>query len=330
MVQQVVGRAVLLGSLAAVAVGLSGLLAWGVGSIGDGQRYVAGDRPGVTYSVARCKEYFEYAPHTTTCEQAATEHHFGEVVTYRSGAGGLGVLGLLAFLVARRRWPTWTNTDTLPSAFTETVATVAFGVAAVGLLGFAVDAALAGETPGTGAYLTGGVVAAVAALLAAARVRTHGGVSACGWTRVSERQSLATALVPTHRADALLPDRDSRCGLAGLSGAIVEEREQRFLLRQHDPFHARGVDRQPAVGVRTGTSVPRVDLPHRGRAHFQCEVARLARVELDSAPVGRHQPARPVEERRRTRDFVHDPVRIAIRGSQVVQSVAHEPCFQLR
>ena len=128
--------------------------------------------------MTRCKEYFEYEPHATTCEQAATAHHFGEVVTYRSGAGVLGGLGLLAFLVARRRWPAWTSTDALPSAFTETVATVAFGVAAVGLLGFAVDAALAGETPGTGAYLTGGVVAAVAALLAAlAFVRTV----ASGW-----------------------------------------------------------------------------------------------------------------------------------------------------
>ena len=197
MVQQVVGRAVLLASLAGIAVGLSGLVAWGIGSVGDGHRYVAGDRPGVTYSAARCKEYFEYEPHATTCEQAATEHHFGEVVTYRGGAGVLGVLGLLAFLLARKRWPAWTRTDALPSAFTETVATIAFGVAAIGLLGDAAAAKLSDETPGTGAYLSGGLVAAVAAFLAAlAFVRAMSSRGALGSMSAT---STAPAVATTRR-----------------------------------------------------------------------------------------------------------------------------------
>jgi hypothetical protein len=166
-VQQLIGRAVLLGSLAAVAVGVSGLLAWGLGAVSS-DRYVAGDQPGVTYSVARCKEFFEYAPGAHTCEEAATRHHFGEVVEYRGAAGVLGLLSVGVFLIARRRRPAWTRTDALPRAFTATVATVAFGVAAAGLLALAVDATLISRTAGSGAYLSGGIVAAIAAVVAAA------------------------------------------------------------------------------------------------------------------------------------------------------------------
>jgi hypothetical protein len=162
-----IGRAVLLGSLAAVAVGVSGLLAWGLGAVSS-DRYVAGDQPGVTYSAARCKEFFEYAPGAHTCEEAATQHHVGEVVEYRGAAGVLGLLGLELFFVARRRWQAWTGTDALPRAFTATVATVAFGVAAAGLLVLAVDATLIDRTAGSGAYLSGGIVAAIAAVVAAA------------------------------------------------------------------------------------------------------------------------------------------------------------------
>jgi hypothetical protein len=165
--QQLIGRAVLLGSLAAVAVGVSGLLAWGLGAVSS-DRYVAGDQPGVTYSAARCNEFFEYAPGAHTCEEAATQHHFGEVVEYRGAVGVLGLLGLAVFFVARRRWPAWTRTDALPRAFTATVATVAFGVAAAGLLGLTVDATVLDRTAGSGAYLSGGIVAAIAAAVAAA------------------------------------------------------------------------------------------------------------------------------------------------------------------
>src|SRR5262249_28105383 len=154
--QQLIGRAVLLGSLAAVAVGMSGLLAWGLGAVSS-DRYVAGDQSGVTYSAARCTEFFEYAPGAHSCEEAATQHQFGEVVQYRGAAGVLGLFGCALFFVARRRWPAWTRTDALPHAFTATVATVAFGVAAAGLLGLAVHARLIDQTAGSGAYLSGGI-----------------------------------------------------------------------------------------------------------------------------------------------------------------------------
>jgi hypothetical protein len=98
-----------------------------------------------------------------------------EVVTYRGGAGCRLEL-LLAFVVAVVA--EWTRRAPAIGVHRDG-ATVAFAVAAVGLLGFAVDAKLVGETPGTGAYLSGGLVAAVAAVLAAlAFIRTL----ASGWS----------------------------------------------------------------------------------------------------------------------------------------------------
>jgi hypothetical protein len=78
--------AVLLGGVGLTAIGVSGLLAEGMGAL-VGERFVSGDPPGVSYTPDRCADFFEYAPQARTCEEAATIHHFGEVVTYRVAAG---------------------------------------------------------------------------------------------------------------------------------------------------------------------------------------------------------------------------------------------------
>lgn len=163
---QVAGRAVLLGAIALVAVGISGGVAAAMGAL-FGHSFVAGDEPGVRYSAARCADFFEYEPHAHTCEQAATEHHYGEVVSYRVAAGLFGalVLGACAFL---RRRPELFRTDRLPVAFDETVAALCFGGAAAFLLGNGLDRAIVGHD-GAGMFLSGGVVAAIAAALAGMR-----------------------------------------------------------------------------------------------------------------------------------------------------------------
>src|SRR5947207_3205365 len=76
-----------------IAVGVSGLLAAVFGAA-LGRDFVAGDRPGVTSTSARCADLREYAPGANTCRDAATIHHYGEIVDYRIAAGLLG-LGLL-------------------------------------------------------------------------------------------------------------------------------------------------------------------------------------------------------------------------------------------
>ena len=150
---QLLGRAVRLGAI--------GLVAAGLGALG-GTSFVSGDPPGVTYTPARCADFLEYAPKSRTCEQAATAHHFTEVVGYRIAAGVVGAAILGAIALIRRRRPRLFDTDRLPVAFDETIAATLFGVAGVWLLGFGIDQ-LALAHDGAGFFLSGGIVAALAA-----------------------------------------------------------------------------------------------------------------------------------------------------------------------
>lgn len=85
-----------------LAIGTSGLIAAAFGSI-YGRPFVAGDPPGVTYTDARCTDLSEYAPGASTCEEAATWHHYGEIVQYRVAAGLLGLVVLGVYALLRRR-----------------------------------------------------------------------------------------------------------------------------------------------------------------------------------------------------------------------------------
>ena len=144
-----------LGGIALVAIGVSGLVAWGLGAL-VGHTFVAGDPPGVAYTAARCRDLFEYAPHARTCAQAATTHHFSEIVFYRIAAGVLGgaVIGA-TFVLRRRRAPAELEPETL----VPTVATAVFAVAGIGLIGEGIDLLVLKPDGGAGGYLSGGVVA---------------------------------------------------------------------------------------------------------------------------------------------------------------------------
>ncbi|HYX44502.1 MAG TPA: hypothetical protein VE760_05615, partial [Acidimicrobiales bacterium] len=150
----------------------SGLVAGGMGAA-FGKEFVAGDMGGVTYTPERCAYFLEYDP-APTCAQAATEHHFDEVVVYRLGAGVLGLLALGGYAVAGRwrRLSRFVSTvGLLPDGFVATMGTAAFGVAAVALVGNSLGLMIiGGETAGAGQYLSGGVVALAAAAFFLARL----------------------------------------------------------------------------------------------------------------------------------------------------------------
>jgi len=127
-----------LAAVGLIAIGVSGVLSALFGAT-LGQDFVAGDRPGVSYPAARCAEFREYAPGATTCGDAATIHHYGEIVDYRIAAGLLGVALLGVYLFARRRH--LTQTPHLPDAFTSTVGLSVFGLAGGALLAFSANLA---------------------------------------------------------------------------------------------------------------------------------------------------------------------------------------------
>ncbi len=167
ILMQLLGRAVVLGAIALVAVGVSGGVAAAFGATA-GASFVAGDPPGVHYSAARCADFREYAPHATSCEAAATEHHFTEVVRYRLAAGVAGLVLLGACLLVRRRIPGLFRSDRLPVAFDETIAAALFGAAGIWLLGYGVDRAALGYH-GSGFFLSGACVALAIAAIAGMR-----------------------------------------------------------------------------------------------------------------------------------------------------------------
>jgi hypothetical protein len=154
---------------ALVRLAIAGLLAIGVSSAvaaamgaAYGRSFVSGDPPGVTYSKARCADYFEYEPGSRTCERAATLHHYGETVEYRAAAGILGLILIVAYLVAR---PRLDSREGPAPGVTALVATLAFGVAAVGLFAFIMPSFIRGQRVGVGDYLSAGIVSALAAVI---------------------------------------------------------------------------------------------------------------------------------------------------------------------
>jgi len=153
-----------------IAIGVSGGIAGAMGSL-FGERFVSGDLPDITYTRARCTDFFEYSPGARSCEEAATHHHYGEVTTYRAGAGFLGLLALGVYLLIRRRFRT--TPSTLPDGFEATVGTTLFGGAAAALLFSSLPFVVLGQAAGSGQYLSAGIVAlALAALYGASLYRT--------------------------------------------------------------------------------------------------------------------------------------------------------------
>ena len=159
-----------LGAVGLIAIGVSGLIAEVFGRL-FGYTFVAGDTPGVTYTPQRCAEYLEYFPKLRSCSEAATLHHFGEIVEYRVAAGVLGLLLLGFYLFLRRR-----DRDAqlaLPNGFSATIGTALFGLAAGVLLLESLNSVVIGartgieSAPGAGGALSAALVAlAVAAAYA--------------------------------------------------------------------------------------------------------------------------------------------------------------------
>lgn len=150
----------LLAGVGMAAIGVSGLLAAGMGGL-FGKEFVAGDAPGVTYTAERCAEFLKYYPAGRDCAAAALDDHFDEVVGFRVAAGVLGLLALGGYLLVRRRYRHLAGVRVLPDGFTATVGAALFGVAALGLLANSSMQILFGGMGSTGNMLSGGIVALV-------------------------------------------------------------------------------------------------------------------------------------------------------------------------
>jgi hypothetical protein len=146
-----------LAAITLVAIGVSGILAFGLGVV-EGRAFVAGSAPGVTYSAQSCREFIEEAPHARTCAEAAAKEHFAGVIWHRIAAGAV-VAVLLAVATGLRRRRRNGPTATLPDALVPAIATATFAVAGVWIGARGVDLALRSADSGAGGLLSVGVVA---------------------------------------------------------------------------------------------------------------------------------------------------------------------------
>lgn len=159
---QLLFAAALLAGIGLAAIGVSGVVAQGMG-MAFGKNFVAGDTPGLTYTPQRCADFLEYYPQAPSCTDAAVDHHFDETVQYRAAAGVLGLLVLGGYgLVRSRRRPVAT-VGLLPEGFFATVGTSLFGIAGAVLLLEGLNQIVLG-TVGAGQFLSGGVVSLLVAL----------------------------------------------------------------------------------------------------------------------------------------------------------------------
>lgn len=160
-VEQLAMALSLLAAIGLLAVGASGLLAAGFGLAVD-RSFVAGDRPGVTYTAARCADFQEYFPHATSCEEAATNHHFEEVVRNQVAGGilGLMVLGGRFWLIRRRRRQgSYVEEELLPEGVLPTAGVITSGLVAAVCLGQGIDHLIIGQRAGAGALFGMGLAA---------------------------------------------------------------------------------------------------------------------------------------------------------------------------
>lgn len=146
-------------SIGLTAIGASGLLAEAFGAL-YGQDFVAGDRPGVTYTAQRCADFLRYFPNAASCEAAATAHHFGEVVEYRVVVGILGLLMFFGTVFARSRLPN-DSLNPIFDALAAAAGVALFGFAAFVLLASGLLPMLYGLTSGAGNPLSGGIVSLI-------------------------------------------------------------------------------------------------------------------------------------------------------------------------
>jgi hypothetical protein len=153
-----------LGSVGAVAVGVSGALALAMRLAGASDTFLAGSRSTAHLGAADCARWLRGYPQASSCAQAAVHDWAWETVTYRIAFGVLGVCGLAGYHFARRRWSRLQRWRSLPPAVADTIAATLFTAAAIVTTALAGSALVSNGGGGAGQWLSAAPIAAVAAV----------------------------------------------------------------------------------------------------------------------------------------------------------------------
>ncbi len=150
-----------LGSLGAVAVGASGLIAGLIRLIG-GTGAIVDLSSGPPLTAANCARWLSSDSSASSCQAAAVGDWADETVFYRIALGIVGLimlsLSVLAHRVLRRR-----GARPLPQSVSDTIAASLFIVAGVWTLGLGIDAVVLDRA--SGQWFSAAIVSLVAGLL---------------------------------------------------------------------------------------------------------------------------------------------------------------------
>jgi hypothetical protein len=161
---QVLRSAMLLGAVGALAVGASGVIAGFIYLAGGAKAVVT--VPVAVLTPQNCARWLSQQA-AASCHQAAASDWAFETVYGRLAVGLAGVLLLIAYRCAKRRW---TGAAGLMPMVTDTVAALAFAVAGLWTAGQGVDAVIVSGGDGAGQWLSAAPIALAAAAVYCTRL----------------------------------------------------------------------------------------------------------------------------------------------------------------
>jgi MYXO-CTERM domain-containing protein len=120
--------------------------------------------PPGTYTQADCARWLAGNPGTRSCVTAMLADHAFDYLLQATACGLLGLLGLTAYLLLRRRWSDRATMTALPAGTAELLGATLAGIAAVFFLAQVVDLETVQHGVGVGEPLSLGIAAAATAV----------------------------------------------------------------------------------------------------------------------------------------------------------------------
>jgi len=149
LIRPVVGTSLLLGGLAGLAMGVSGLITAIMGYLA-GSTFIVNISHHTYLAPSDCARWLSQNHSTHSCFQAALQDWSFEVVAYRVVLGVLGLVAILVYLYLGRRWSARQLTFNLPRSSVDAVAFVAFAGVGVWLIGVGIDSLIVSAGRGAG------------------------------------------------------------------------------------------------------------------------------------------------------------------------------------
>jgi hypothetical protein len=153
LVRQIVTSALWLGGIGGVAVGISGIIEWIMGSLG-GSTFIVDISSHTYLAPSDCARWLAQDRAAHSCYQAALSDWSFEVVGFRLVVGVLGLMALAAYFLVRRR----RHFGNLPASVVDTIAVTLFSGSGLFLFGLGVDWVAQGKN-GAGQWLAAAPVA---------------------------------------------------------------------------------------------------------------------------------------------------------------------------